>query len=89
MSSCRKIGKPKHCKSAGHYEIEYLEKPVLGSAGQCVFGIKVRNYSDKTYSSIMRIVEIPEGWRVLPDNIPLTVEPGKEQEVEFKAMLPS
>ena len=68
-------------------KIEYLEKPVLGSVGQCVFEIKVRNHSDKAYSSVMRITEIPEGWRVMPDNIPLTVESGKEQKVEFKAML--
>lgn len=68
-------------------KIEYLGKPVLGSVGQCVFEIKVRNHSDKAYSSVMRITEIPEGWRVMPDNIPLTVESGKEQKVEFKAML--
>ncbi len=67
--------------------VEYMSQPALGSQNKCRFRINVRNNTDKPYCEELRVTGIPEGWKILPESVRFTAEPGEEERAEFEASL--
>ncbi len=83
----KRLKKQSIVKSDVTITIEYLGKPAIGVGKGCRFVVNIKNNSEKVYDEKLYITGVPEGWKVFPENIKLTISPREEKKAEFEAIL--
>lgn len=82
-----KLKNEKRESSGVKLEVEYLSQPALGSESKCMFRIQAENCLNQTYNHNIQVQNIPDGWKVHPENIPLILQSGEKKNIEFEVCL--
>jgi ADP-ribosylglycohydrolase len=62
-------------------DINYLGMPALGMKDSCKVQITLKNNTDQMINELLSITQIPEGWNISKNHIPVSIKPYEVEEI--------